>query len=65
MPLMNGSSRDVISENIRSLVHEGKPQEQAIAAAYGKARKKKKKKKPMPTTPPPMDDQDEIHAGED
>jgi len=67
MPLMKGTSPDVISENIREMVNAGHPQDQAVAASYrmaGKGRKKKKKHKaPMP--PPPMDDQDEIHAGED
>lgn len=47
MPLMRGSSKQVISENIRTEMHAGKPQKQAIAIAYsvaGKSRKKKKKK---------------------
>lgn len=47
MPLMRGSSKHVISENIRAEMNAGKPQKQAIAIAYsvaGKSRKKKKKK---------------------
>jgi len=66
MPLMKGTSPDVISENIREMTNAGHPQDQAVAASYrmaGKGRKKKKRKKPLP--PPPMDDQDEMHAEED
>jgi len=47
MPLMSGSSKEVISENIREMVNAGHPQDQAIAAAYDKANKGKKKKKPL------------------
>lgn len=45
MPLMHGSSNDVVSENIRTLMHEGYPQDRAIAAAYSKAGRSKKRKK--------------------
>lgn len=49
MPLMTGSSNDVVSENIRREVHSGKPQKQAIAIAMSKAgRSNKKKKKQQP-----------------
>ncbi len=38
MPLKKGSSKEVVSENIRELVHSGKPQKQAIAIALNEAR---------------------------
>lgn len=44
MPLMKGKSKHVVSENIRTLMHEGYPQDQSIAIAYSKAGKGKNKK---------------------
>lgn len=55
MPMATGSSDAVIAENIREMVNAGRPQDQAIAAAYrmaGKSRKKKKSSAKRPTNAP-------------
>lgn len=43
MPLKSGSSKKVISENIRREIHAGKPKDQAVAIAMSKAGKSRKK----------------------
>ena len=43
MPLKSGSSKKVISANIRTEMHAGKPQEKAVAIAMRKAGKSRKK----------------------
>ena len=44
MPLIKGSSKKAISENIRREMHAGKSQKQAIAIAYSVAGKSKSKR---------------------
>lgn len=44
MPLKNGSSKKVISSNIKKEINAGKPQKQAIAIALSVKRKAQNKK---------------------
>jgi hypothetical protein len=44
-PLKKGKSKKIVSENISELIHSGRPQKEAVAAAFNKAGKTKKKGK--------------------
>lgn len=43
MPLKKG--KKAVGSNIRKLMHEGRPQKQAIAIAFAVSRRKKKRRK--------------------
>lgn len=44
MPLKKGSSKKVVSANIREMMHSGHPQKQAVAAAMAEARRSKRRR---------------------
>jgi hypothetical protein len=48
MPLMPGSSKEIVSENIRTERAAGKPEAQAVAIAMSKAGKHKAARKKCP-----------------
>lgn len=44
MPLVKGSSKKVVAQNIKELIASGRPRKQAVAIALGSAGKASKKK---------------------
>lgn len=47
MPLLNGSSKEIIASNIAELRKSGRPEAQSVAIAYSHAGKSNSKKKPV------------------
>ena len=45
MPLKKGRSKKVVSENVKELMHSGRPQKQAVAIALKKAGRSRRKKR--------------------
>ncbi len=64
MPLMKGSSKDIISGNIAELRRAGHPEAQAVAIAYKEAGKSKKKKKTKPEGEGPAEERAEHYKEE-
>jgi len=52
MPLEKGTSREVVSRNIRTEIAHGKPQKQAVAIALSQQRRSGGDAQPMPVTAP-------------
>ena len=50
MPLIEGSSKEVLKENIKREIQAGKPRKQAIAIAFSKKRESFKRKKRIKIT---------------
>jgi hypothetical protein len=69
MPLIKSPSKEAVSENIRTEMHAGKPQKQAVAIALDVARRSRRKKKRYasggsPTNPALWGvDEEELPAG--
>lgn len=55
MPLMQGSSNGIVSENVRELMRGGRPQDQSVVIALKTAGKSKPgmRKKPLALKKPP------------
>ena len=45
MPLKKGRSKKVVGENVKELMHSGRPQKQAVAIALKKAGRSRRKKR--------------------
>jgi hypothetical protein len=68
VPLKQGSSRGVVSENISELYHSGRPQKQAVAIALkeaGLSKKDQTQPNAIPPEPPASAMDDDIRAYHD